>query len=161
MAMKELDEKERELLNLLQDGNLCVPRTTQLAHKLKIPTTTLHSKLKKLEQNGIIKGYKAEIDSKKIGKNMIIFAVVKVNYEKVFYSKAAQEDFGSKLAKIPEILEVHSCSGDWDYLIKVKVKDQDEYARVVHDKIFTLIGIQKLESYVSYITFKETSQIKL
>lgn len=159
--MKELDEKERQLLNLLQEGSLCVPRTTRLAHKLQIPTTTLHSKLKKLENDGIIKGYRADIDGKKVGKGMIIFAVIKVNYEKVYHGKAAMEDFGARLAKIPEILEVHSCSGDWDYLIKVKAKDADEYAKVAQSKILSLGGIQKLESYVSYITFKENSQMKL
>ncbi|VVB60177.1 putative HTH-type transcriptional regulator [uncultured archaeon] len=159
--MKELDEKERQLLNLLQEGTLCVPRITRLAHKLQIPTTTLHSKLKKLENDGVIKGYKAELDGKKIGKSMIVFAVIKVNYEKVYHNKDAMEDFGMRLAKIPEILEVHSCSGDWDYLIKVKIKDADEYAKVAQNKILPLGGIQKLESYVSYVTFKETSEIKL
>ena len=159
--MKELDEKERQLLNLLQKGNLCVPRTTRLAHSLQIPTTTLHSKLKKLESSGVIRGYKAEIDGKKAGKGMIIFAVIKVNYEKTYYSKESMEDLGLRLAKIPEILEVHTCSGDWDYLVKIKVKDQEEYAKIGQDKILPLGGIQKLESYVSYITFKETSEILL
>lgn len=159
--MKELNEKERELLNLLQDGKMCVPRTTRLAHKLQIPTTTLHSKLKKLEKEGVIKGYKAEIDSKKVGRGLVIFSVIKVDYEKVYTNKEGIEDFGARLAKIPEILEVHSCSGDWDYLIKVKVKDSDDYARVAGNKILPLGGIQKIESHVSYIVSKETSGIKL
>jgi|GEM_PF-1402902 len=159
--MKEIDEKERELLNLLQKGDLCVPRTTRIAHALQIPTTTLHSKLKKLEACGIIRGYKVEIDGKKAGKSMIVFAVIKVNYEKTYYSKESMEALGARLAKIPEILEVHSCSGDWDYLVKVKVKDQDEYAKVAQDKILPLGGIQKLESYVSYVVFKESSEIVL
>lgn len=159
--MKELDEKERELLNLLQKGDFCVPRATRLAHKLQIPTTTLHSKLKKLEQQGIIRGYKAELDGKKVGKGMVIFAVIKVNYEKTYYSKESMEDLGARLAKIPEILEVHTCSGDWDYLIKVKLRDSDEYADLAQKKILPLGGIQKLESYVSYVTFKETSEIRL
>lgn len=159
--MKDIDEKERELLNLLQKGDLCVPRTTRLAHKLQIPITTLHSKLKKFERDGVVKGYRAILDGKKVGKGMIVFAVIKVNYEKTYYSKESMEDLGTRLAKIPEILEVHSCSGDWDYLIKVKVKDSDEYANIAQKKILPLGGIQKLESYVSYITFKETSEIRL
>ncbi len=104
---------------------------------------------------------RAEINGKKVEKGFVIFAVIKVNYEKTYYSKESMEDFGARLAKISEILEVHSCSGDWDYLIKVKVKDSDEYAKVAQNKILPLGGIQKLESHVSYITFKETSEIKL
>ncbi len=159
--MKKINEKERQLLNFLQQGDMCVPRTTRLAHKLQIPTTTVHSKLKKLEKEGIIKSYTAELDTKKLAKSLVIFAVIKVNYEKVYHNKEAMEDFGSRLAKIPEILEVHSCSGDWDYLIKIKAKDAGEYAYLAQKKILPIGGIQKLESYVSYITYKETSNIKL
>ena len=159
--MKEIDEKERELLNMLQQGDMCVPRTTRLAHKLKMPTTTLHSKLKKLEKEGAIRGYRAEIDPKKVGKGLTIFAVIKVVYEKVYHSKESQEDFGSRLAKIPGVVEVHSCSGGWDYLIKLKVKDAEEYAQIAQARILPLGAIEKLESYVAYLTYNETPEIRL
>ncbi|MEA3343086.1 MAG: Lrp/AsnC family transcriptional regulator [archaeon] len=159
--MKELDKTDKSILNLLQDRKMCVPRTTKIAHKMQIPTTTLHSRLKNLEKTGVIKGYQAVLDPKKAGAKVTIFAVVKVVYEKVYSDEKVLSDFGSKLAAIPEVLEVHACSGDWDYLIKLKVRDTEEYRSILGNKILPLGGIEKVESAVAYWTFKEETRINV
>ena len=151
----KLDKTDLELLKLVQRGDLCVPRSTRIAHLLKIPTSTVHSKLKFLEGAGYIRKYQAVLNSKKAGNDLTIFAILKVRYGERYTGKAEIRDFGKKLAQIPELLEVHSCSADWDYLLKIKAKDTDEYHTVIQDKILKLGGLEKLESFVVYHTSKE------
>ena len=71
------------------------------------------------------------------------------------------EGFGEKLAKIPEVQEVHVCSADWDYFLKVKAKDSDDYRRIATEEILPLGGIEKSMSYISYGCFKETPEVKI
>ncbi|MDD5317213.1 MAG: Lrp/AsnC family transcriptional regulator [Candidatus ainarchaeum sp.] len=159
--MEKLDATDRELLKLLQKGDMCKPGSTKLAHRLKAPITTVHSKLKRLEKLGVIKGYPAAVDGKKVGAGLTIFTVLKVNYAVRYKSGESIRKFGEELSRIPEVLELHSCSGDWDYLIKLKVKDSDDYARIGSEMILPLGGIERMESYIAYITHKESSAVPL
>ncbi|MDP7282211.1 MAG: Lrp/AsnC ligand binding domain-containing protein, partial [Candidatus Undinarchaeales archaeon] len=62
---------------------------------------------------------------------------------------------------IPEVMEVHSCSADWDYFLKMKVKDTTDYNRVLTEELLPLGGIEKSESVVVYGTYKENLNISL
>jgi len=157
----KLDEIDRKILNLIQRGDLCTPRVSKIASIMGLPTTTVHSRLKNLEKKKAIIGYQGIIDSKKVGTKVTIFAVIKVRYEKVYYNRKVMEEFGKKLASIPEVQEVHACSGDWDYLIKLKVKSVEDYYRIASEKILPLGGIEKLMSYTAYNTMKETAEVRV
>jgi DNA-binding Lrp family transcriptional regulator len=157
----KLDEDDKKLLNIIQRGDLCIPRTTKIAHLLHLPTTTVHAKLKRLEREKVIKAYKPIIDAKSVGFGLTVFSLIKARYEEIYKDKKTIEDFGKKLASIPQIQEVYSCSGDWDFLIKLKVNSYEEYGEIATNKILPLGGIQRLESYVVALTHKETSEIKV
>jgi len=159
--MARLDDADKRVLELLQRGDMCKPSATKLARALGVPVTTIHSKLKKLEDNDYITGYQAILDSKKAGINLTLFVIIKVKYEEAYAGKKELESFGEKLAKIPEVQEVHTCSGDWDYLIKVKAKDPNDYYRIGSERILPLGGIERMESYTSFKQFKENPRIIL
>jgi Lrp/AsnC family leucine-responsive transcriptional regulator len=154
--MVELDKTDRQLLALVQKGDMCKPSTTTLAHRLGLPTTTVHNRLRRLEKDGIVAGYHASVDAKKAGKEMTVFTVVKVIYPQTYSDMKKVAEFGKKLAAIQEVQEVHVCSGDWDYLLKVKAKNSVDYYQIATNKILPLGGIEKLMSYVAYETVKET-----
>jgi len=157
----KIDEFDKKILRLVQRGDLCVPRVTKIAHILGVPVTTLQNRLKKLQETGVIKGFYGFIDGKKVGKSVTFYDVVKVVYAERYKDTKLMTDFGKRLAAVPEVQEVHTCSSDWDYLIKIKVKDVNEYAKVTEDKILPLGGIEKLEGYVVLHTMKETPIIDL
>lgn len=159
--MKDLDETDKKLLNLIQRGDLCVPRVTKIAHLMKLPTTTIHTRLKKLQKSGIIEGYLGRVDSKKAGLGLTTFTILKVEYPKRYTETKQVEDFGKKLAQIPEIQEVHVCSGRWDYFLKVKATSPENYAKMIFERLTPLGGIVQSESNVVYKTFKETPVVKV
>ncbi len=158
--VQTLDATDKEILKLLQRGDLCVPRVTKIAHLMKLPTSTVHERIRKLEAGGQIRKFQAVLDSRRAGNDLTIFAVLKVQYAERYAGKEAIRKFGRQLAEVPEIQEVHSCSGDWDFLLKIKVKNTEEYATFTQDKILRLGGIDKLESFVVYHTAKESADIE-
>ncbi len=148
-----------ELLNLLQRGDMCVPSATKIARAMGVPVSTVHSRIKALQKNGLVKGYQAIVDKKKVNAGMTIFSVVKMKYPSAWPERKGLETKGELFAKIPEVQEVHTCSGDWDYLLKIVVKDQDEYYRVSTEKILPVGDIERSESKVVYNTFKDSSKV--
>jgi len=157
----KLDEDDKKLLNLIQRGDLCIARMTKIAHLLHLPTTTVHAKLRRLEKDKIIKGYKAVVDSKSVGKGLIVFALIKAKYDQIYKDKKTIEDFGKKLATIPQVQGVYSCSGDWDFLIKLNVSSYEEYGEIATNEILPLGGIERLESYVVAFLHKDIFDIKI
>jgi len=158
--MYNIDERDKKILNLIQRGDHCVPRVNRIAKELNIPTATVHSRLKKLKEEGIIKGYRASIDARKVDKNLTVFTILKVNYAQRYSGKTSMLDFAEKLKKIPEVMEIHSCSADWDYLLKLRVRDTEDYNRVLTEGLLPLGGIDKSESVVTYNTYKESNKIR-
>lgn len=156
---KKIDEIDKKILNVLQSGNFAVPKITEIAKILGLPPATVHTRIKKLQETKTIVGYPAVIDPKKVGKDLTIFLILKVAYSKHYSGSRPIQEFAKNLAKIPEVLEIHNCSGDWDYFIKLKVKDTEDYHRIITYDILPLGGIEKAESIVVYQTPKETTAL--
>src|SRR3989338_8644992 len=156
-----MDETDKKILELVQKAEYCKPNLTALSEQLKRSVPTLHARIKKLEDRGIIQGYMANVDPKKAGEDMTIFIIIRVEYKSFYEDEGKQREFAKKLTEIPEVKEVHICGSDWDYLIKVRVKDADDYYKVAMEKIMPLGHIKKLESVVAYTTFKDTTQVAI
>ncbi len=151
---KILDDTDREILDLLQDGYL-TPQVNEIAKKLELRPSTVAYRIKRLEEKGVIKKYTAILDPEKVDRGFLAFV----------FGQAALGPItdldrpGKKLAKIPEVQEVHFITGEWDYLIKFRVKDQKEYYRVIQEiaKSFEGRGLGMIVPK----TFKETPRIYL
>ncbi len=137
-----------KLIELLQH-NFCTPLIASIAKKLKEPSTTLHYNIKKLEKESIIKVYKAVFDYKKIEKGYCTFMLIRLNQEN--YGKA--DDVCKKLAQYDDVESVDVVTGEYEILIKLRVKDSDQYYNFVQQAI-NKYGIAKTMSLTSLKQFK-------
>jgi len=124
--MKELKEIDKRLLNLVQEETMAVPRVTRIAHKLGLPITTVKTKLDKFSKLGVIKGYAAILDPDKVDRSLVAFWFGKIRKG----SKKPAESVMLKLMEIPQVQGVFFVSGEWDFIIKARLKDHKEYYEV-------------------------------
>jgi len=157
----QLDEKDLEILRLLQIN--CKATTKEIARKVKSPITTVFAKIKRMEQHGIIKHYKAVLDAEKLDKGTTAFILASFSYRKRDENERiiSQREIAKEIARFPEVQEVHIITGDWDILIKAKAKNVDEIGRFVIDKLRTVTGIEKTLTCMVFATAKETTDLSI
>jgi len=137
--MKDLRPK---LVSLFKQG-YCTPQIAKIAKKLKEPATTLHYNIKKLE-NDAIKCYKAVFDYKKIGQGFCVFVLLTLSPDEY----GNPERIANELAKHVQIESIDICTGDWEIILKVRTKDQDEYYELIKT-VISRKGITKIKSISS------------
>jgi Lrp/AsnC family leucine-responsive transcriptional regulator len=125
----KLKEEDKKLLNLIQEEDACIPRVTKLAHQLGLPTSTINTKIEKFKKLGIIKGFSAVLDPEKLGLGFVAF---NLSHSKLT-PKFNPDTIAKKLAAIPEVEEVFFITGEWDYIAKLRVRDKNEYVKVISE----------------------------
>src|SRR3989338_2482970 len=143
--MKDIAPK---LIELFKQGN-CTPLISQIAKKLKEPSTTIHYNIKKLEREGAIKTYKAVFDYTKIDQGFCAFVLIRLSPDKY----GNPERVAAELAKHPEIESVDIITGDYEIIIKTRVKDQDAFYAFVK-KVASTEGVTKTFTLVSFKQLK-------
>ncbi|MFH0971984.1 MAG: Lrp/AsnC family transcriptional regulator [Candidatus Micrarchaeota archaeon] len=141
--MSELDERDFEILTELE-GDASKTRK-QIAKKLQLPLTTVHNRIGKMEKSGVIRGYSAIVDKKKIGKGVGAFVDVTVNYISPDFS---QQDIARRIMGMPEVEEVAIVTGGKDLQIKVHVSSTDELNEFITRKLRSIKGIDKTSTSV-------------
>ena len=156
--MEQLDKKDVEILRLLETN--CKMTAKEIARKIGSPITTVYAKIKRMEELGIIKHYKAILDSKKLDKGTTAFVLVSFAYRPGSRDKPlSQRDIAKQISAFPEVQEVHIITGDWDILIKIKADHVETLGKLVMDKLRMVEGIEKTLSCIVYETVKETTDI--
>ena len=156
--MQSLDERDIEILKLLQKN--CRMTAKEMAKKIGSPITTVYAKIKRMEELGVIKQYKAILDSKKLDKGAAAFILTSFVYRPGGREKPlSQRDVAKQIAAFPEVQEVHIITGGWDILIKVKADHVDTLGKFVMDKLRIVEGIENTLSCVVYETVKETTDV--
>ena len=117
--MKNIEPK---IIDVLKEGN-CTPLISQIAKKMKEPSTTIHYNIKKLEKEGSIKTYKAVFDYKKINEGHCTYVFINLSKE----DYADPEQIGKEIAKDPRVESVDVCTGNHELIVKFRTKDIDEY----------------------------------
>ncbi|HLD72519.1 MAG TPA: Lrp/AsnC family transcriptional regulator [Candidatus Nanoarchaeia archaeon] len=135
--MKDLRPKLVELFK----GGYCTPQIAKLAKRLKEPSTTLHYNIKKLEREGAIKSYKAVFDYQKVNQSFCTYALINLSPDEY----GNPERIGKELAKLSEIESVDIVTGDWEIVIKVRTKDQNEYFNLIKN-VISRKGIIKIKT---------------
>jgi len=151
----KIDEKDKQLLSLLQKN--CKLSLRELSQITEMRETTIFARIKRLENSGIIKEYRAILDPKAIGKNVLSFILIK-------YDPSAgikQREVAEKIANLPEIQEVHIIAGDWDMIAKVREKDVEGLGKAVLDKIREIKGVKETVSLIVFESVKETTFLNL
>ncbi len=135
-----LDSKDKKLLILLQ--NDAKKTTKQLAVELDLSVTAVFERIKKLEKQQIIKSYVALLNPEKIQKDFIVLCQVKlVQHKKEYISQ-----FEKEITQFSEVLECFHVSGDSDYILKICVKDIQEYREFMVSKLTNLQHIASTQS---------------
>jgi len=144
--MKNIKPK---LVRLFKKG-YCTPQIARIAKRINEPSTTIHYNIKKLENEEAIKTYKAVFDYKKIDEGFcayILIALAPTEY-------STPERIARALSKHKEVESVDLLAGDWELIIKVRTKDQDEYYNFLRSVISREEGLQKTKSMISLKQFK-------
>jgi len=156
--MESLDKRDIDILKLLQKN--CRMTAKKIAKKIGSPITTVYAKIKRMEELGVIKQYKAILDSKKLDKGAAAFILTSFVYRPGGREKPLlQRDVAKQIAAFPEVQEVHIITGGWDILIKVKADHVDTLGKFVMDKLRIVEGIENTLSCIVYETVKETTDI--
>jgi len=156
----KLSEKDLAILALLQRN--CKFSARQIAKEIGSPITTVFAKIKRMEKAGIIKEYKALLDSHKLNNGTTAFILASVSYRvKNDETLVSQREIAEKIAKFPEVQEVHIITGNWDILIKLRAKNVNTVGKFVIDKLRLVKGIEKTLTCMVFETCKETTEIPI
>jgi Lrp/AsnC family leucine-responsive transcriptional regulator len=160
MQAPRLDNKDLQILRLLQED--CKLSTRELASKVGSPVTTVYAKMRRMEDLGLIKGYKAVLNGSKLGIGTTAFVFTSVAYRQVDKETLlSQREIAKEVSKFAEVQEVHIIAGDWDLLIKIKAEDVEAVGRFVVDKLRTVKGIEKTLTCVAFDTIREGLSIPI
>ncbi|MGD0804772.1 MAG: Lrp/AsnC family transcriptional regulator [Candidatus Bathyarchaeia archaeon] len=160
MSAVTLDEKDKEILKMLiEDAKVSAK---DISARIDSPITTVYSRIKKLEDSRVIKGYKPILDAGKLGRPTTAFIFVSFTYRPPGTEKDLdQREVAKRVARFPEVQEVHIITGDWDFLIKVKEKDVNAVGQFVVDKLRTVPGISKTLTIMVFDPVKESMDVPL
>jgi len=139
--MKDIKPK---LIRLFKEG-YCTPQISRIAKAIDEPSATIHYNIKKLEEDGAIKTYKATFDYKKIGEGFCAFVLIALSSAEY----TDPERVAGVLAKHKEVESVNIVAGDWELIVKIRTKDQDEYFSFLKSVISREKGIEKSRSIIS------------
>ncbi|MGX9356917.1 Lrp/AsnC family transcriptional regulator [Roseobacteraceae bacterium S113] len=145
----ELDRFDRAILSVLaQDGRISI---TDLAGRIGLSKSPTQTRLRRLESEGYIRGYRALLDPIRLGLDHVAFVEVKLADTR----EAALEAFNTAVAQVAEIEQVHLIAGQFDYLMKVRTSSMRAYRQVLAEKISTLPHISSTSTYVAMQAVKE------
>lgn len=150
-----LDTTDKKLINLLQKD--CKQTTKRLATQLNLSVTAIYERIKKLEKEKIIKQYVALIQKNKIDRSFLVFCHLKL----IQHSKEYVTNFEREVIKLDEVSECFHVSGDYDYILKIYVKDMEAYREFMINKLTALKHIGSTHSIFTIGEVKNTTAITL
>lgn len=140
-----LDDKDHQILGeLKKDGKLS---SQQLSKKTRLPISTIHNRIKKMQSSGAIKGYTVILDEKKTGM-VAAYVLVTVNYHPVDGSTTDQYELAKKIKSIPCVVEVSMTTGSCDIMVKVHAKNIDELNEFVTKQLRNFKGVNSTQTMV-------------
>ena len=151
--MLELDRIDKHIIMLLQkNGRITY---AELARQVGLSTTPCLERVKKLEKEGVIKGYTALVDPDYLKASLVVFINIRLTRQ----SQDIFEHFKKAAENLPEIQECYLVSGSFDYLLKARVKDMPAYRKFYGNTLLTLPGVVESNSYVVMEEIKDTMEI--
>lgn len=150
-----MDVIDKKLVAYLQQD--AKKTTKELSLKLNLSVTAVYERIKKLEREGIISKYVAILDKKKIDKGFMVFCHIKL----VQHNVDNVTTFEKEIVKLDEVLECYHVSGDYDYILKVFVKDMEAYREFMLTKLTTLQHIGSTHSVFMIGEVKNETDFKL
>ena len=148
-----MDALDHSILDLLQrDG-----RATQLeiSRTVGLSQPAVAERIRKLEEKGVITGYTARVDAKKLGKDITAFIGVTIEHPKYF------EGFAKKVMALPEILEAHRVAGQDSYILKVKTANTRTLDQLLVETLRTIAGVTRTNTTIVLSSIKEETHVQV
>ncbi|MCC7303669.1 MAG: Lrp/AsnC family transcriptional regulator [Bacteroidia bacterium] len=153
--MEKLDTTDRQILRLLQrDGTLNIK---QVADEVGLTATPAYERIRRMERSGIISKYVALLNREKAGKPLMVFCHVSLQ----LHSKPQLKKFESSIVKFDEVMECHHTAGANDYLLKILVRDMNEYSAFITNKLAALDNISRVQSSFVMTEVVSKTEIRL
>jgi len=145
-----LDRVDRHIVDLLQqDGRMSM---TELADKVGLTVTPCIERVRRLEREGVITGYHARVSPAALGAGLLVFVEISMSHK----SNRSFEDFRKEILQIPYVQECHLVSGDFDYMIKARIREIGQYRTLLGDVLLRLPGVTQTKSCIVMEEVKET-----
>ncbi|AOA71088.1 MAG: AsnC family transcriptional regulator [Stenotrophomonas rhizophila] len=147
---RELDKIDRKILRILQEeGRISF---TELGERVGLSTTPCTERVRRLERDGAITGYYARLDPQYLKASLLVFVEISLAYK----SGDIFEEFRRAALKLPNVLECHLVSGDFDYLLKARISEMASYRKLLGSTLLTLPHVRESKSYIVMEEVKET-----
>ncbi len=151
--MKKLNTVDKNIIRVLQkDGRTSF---AELSRQVGLSATPCKERVKKLERDGVIKGYTALINPDYLDAGLVVFVQIRLSRS----AKDTFEAFREAAMELPEIQECYLVSGSFDYLLKARVADMSSYRQFYGETLLTLPGVHECTSYVVMEEVKDTTVI--
>ena len=148
-----LDAIDRKLLSLLQtDAKLS---QAELAKAVGLTAPSVNERIRKLERGGVIRGYEALLDERKLGHDITAFVEIFIEHPKF------ESGFIEAVGDLDEVLECHHITGEFSLLLKVRVRDMQAFRRLLIEKLNTVRGVRQTRTLIVLATAKEQRRIKI
>lgn len=148
-----LDYIDKNLLRALQaDGRLS---NVELSRKIKLSPPATHARLRRLEKEGYIRQYTAVVDREKAGYDLLCFIHISLQMHQL----DQVEKFRKLVRQMPEVLECHHITGEYDYLLKVVLRNRKDLERFAVDRLTPIPGVARIHTSLVFTEVKSTTAL--
>jgi Lrp/AsnC family leucine-responsive transcriptional regulator len=148
-----IDPTDREILRLLQQNARM--SNAEIARQIGMAPSAIFQRVRKLEERGVIIGYRSALNTRALGFGLVAFIMVQTG------DSARSHDTAGLLAALPEVQEVHRVVGEDCFIVKVRVRDTDALAHLLENDIQSIPSIASTRTTIVVKTIKETADIPL
>ncbi len=149
--MKQLDDKDYEILGLLQNEGRIT--NAELAKRVGLSPPSVLQRVRFLERAGYITGYYAHLDAEKLNLKIKVLALISL----ALHQEQSLEKVIENFQAIPEVIECHHVSGEFDFLLKIVVEDMRSYEALLRERILRIKGVGQIRSSFVLGSFKEST----
>ena len=152
-SQSTLDKVDRAILHALQtNGRMS---NVELAQRINLSPPATHARIRRLEQRGYIRQYVALLDQEKVGYDMLCF----VNISLQLHQPDQVEGIREAIRGMPEVLECYHVTGEFDYLLKVVIKNRKDLERFVIDRLTSVPGVARIHTSLVLNQVKSTTEL--
>ena len=150
-----LDDLDRRLLASLQED--ARRSSAELARELKLSGPGLQKRLRRLEERGVIRAYATVVNREAVGLDLLCFIHIMLAHHRPDSIKR----FPDRIRKMPEVLECHFLTGEFDYLLKVVVADHEELEKFLFERLMKVSGVDRTRTSIVVKEVKATTSLPL
>ncbi len=136
----KLDKFDRAILRALQRNARA--SLQEISDEVGLTTSPCWTRIKRLEESGVIEGYTVQVNAEKVGRPEQLIVQLTLNK----HTDAAMAEFARHLQAIPEVLDAYLVSGDYDYVLRLSVRDTRDYERLLREKLYKIPGVRHSKS---------------